>query len=175
MEYNDLIKILSDTKTLNNWDINWLKKYRCAYEYYIENGNLLVPTNYSIKIDGEIIRLGSWIRNQRINYDNKSISKEKIILLESIEMIWQLKTEKWDEMYEYALNYYEEYGNLLIPLNYSIKREGKLVRLGRWIQYQRIDYKNKTISEEQIRKLETISMVWNIRKSGNEESLLSEN
>lgn len=46
----------------------WLKNYNYAKEYFEENGNLNINAKYITK-DG--IKLGSWIRTQRVSYKNK--------------------------------------------------------------------------------------------------------
>ena len=66
----------------------------------------------------------------------------------------------WDDYYELAVEYYKEYGNLLVPANYS--KNG--MNLGCWITDQRKAMKGqghrKDLTEEQIKKLESIGMVW---------------
>ena len=66
----------------------WMKKYSYAKEYFIENGSLDIPANYVTK-DG--IKLGSWIRTQRVCYKNNDLTEERIKLLESINMLWSSK------------------------------------------------------------------------------------
>ena len=65
-----------------------MKKYYYAKEYFIENGSLDIPANYVTK-DG--IKLGSWIRTQRVCYKNNDLTEERIKLLESINMLWSSK------------------------------------------------------------------------------------
>lgn len=66
----------------------WMKKYSYAKKYFIENGSLDIPANYITK-DG--IKLGSWIRTQRVCYKNNELTEERIQLLESINMLWNAK------------------------------------------------------------------------------------
>lgn len=65
----------------------WLKNYNHAKEYFEENGNLNINAKYITK-DG--IKLGSWIRTQRVSYNNKSLTDERYKLLCDINMIWKL-------------------------------------------------------------------------------------
>ena len=75
---------------------------------------------------------------------------------------------KWNEFYEYALAYYEEFGALDIP----VRAEYCGVKLGQWVESQRRAYrntflpddkKNKSIgkiSEKRIELLNQIGMKW---------------
>lgn len=67
----------------------WMEKYSYAKEYYIKNGNLDIPATYVTK-NG--IKLGSWIRTQRIYHKNNDLTEERTKLLESINMLWNSKT-----------------------------------------------------------------------------------
>ena len=134
----------------------WYKNYELAKQYYKEKGDLLIPSNY--ETDGKI-KLGMWISHQRRDYKNSKISKERIEMLEKIGMVWSIYDEQWLEYYGFAMKYYNEKGNLLIPLLY-ISDDG--VKLGSWISTQRRQYKRGKLSKEKISLLEKIEMVWSV-------------
>ena len=67
-------------------DTEWMEMYLVAAKYYKEHGNLNVPVGF-ITDDG--LCLGKWIVNQRNYYRKNKLSEEKIILLNSIGMIWE--------------------------------------------------------------------------------------
>ena len=73
------------------------------------------------------------------------------------------KKQTWDEWYGCAKAYYEEYGNLDIPLDY-LTRDGN--RLGMWINIQR-EIRRGTrptyLNEQQISRLNQIGMLWGLR------------
>lgn len=147
--------------------LSWDEWYRLASEYYLDNGNLLVPISFSI--DGR--RLGQWISNQRRAYKGKAayqIHPDRIKKLEAIGMVWDVKSAKWEEMYVLAKNYYKDNGDLLVPGRYKIGN----TKLGYWIQTQRkayVGHPEYKICAEQIRKLEALGMVWNIHDAQWEE------
>ena len=141
---------------------NWDCVYELAKDYYEKNNDLIVPKNYIIEIGEENINLGNWILNQRKNYKNNKLSKEKIEMLEKIEMSWSLSFDKWEEMYKHAKNYYEKHCDLLVPYDYFITVNNKKIDLGKWIFSQRVRYKNNSLSEEKIKRLEKIGMVWKV-------------
>ncbi len=135
---------------------NWKRNYELAKQYYTDNGDLLIPSNY--EINGNI-KLGLWISHQRRDHKNGKLSVDKIELLEKIGMVWSVFDEQWFEYYDLAINYYNANGNLLIPLLY-ITNEG--VKLGSWISTQRRLYKCGKLSNEKVSLLESIGMVWSV-------------
>ncbi len=90
-------------------------------------------------------------------------------------MVWQFKSERenirieyisniWIEKYDLAKTYYEEHGNLLIPYDFCLTTSNKKINLGDWIHTQRKSYKNGTLKEEQIKMLNRIDMIWDLKK-----------
>jgi hypothetical protein len=69
--------------------------------------------------------------------------------------------EQWQENYKLAKQFYEEKGNLLIPVDY-IKNN---IKLGIWIKNQRKKYKENKLSQEKIDLLNQIGMIWKIDKN----------
>lgn len=142
----------------------WKEWYQRAQKYYYKNGNLDMPSNY---VDEDGYNLGRWVCQQRSKYNKTdyhgiTLSSEQIEKLESIGMVWSVLEQKWNDFYLSAKKYYEKNGDLVVPASY-IDENG--LKLGRWICQQRNYYYKKsergTISEERIKKLEAIGMVWN--------------
>lgn len=161
---------LEQIKRLENigmvWDIHntqWDKMYEYAKSYYETHGNLLVPQLYKTS-SGET--LGVWVANQRKAYANRNkatISNEQIFKLEDIGMVWDVSDYQWNRMYELARIYYNEHCDLKIPSLY-VTPSGE--KLGQWIGCQRKAYNGKStnkISKEQIEKLESLGMVWDVK------------
>lgn len=77
--------------------------------------------------------------------------------------------ERWLCNYNFAKKYYEKYGNLLIPKSYVVfDEDDNLVKLGNWICTQRYAYKGNSsskLNEKQIKLLEEIEMVWEVRNN----------
>lgn len=145
---------------------DWMTWYQYAKKYYAEHGNLKVSGTY-ITPDGH--RLGNWIREQRKRYAAGILSRQQIQLLGKIGMMWQVtKIRDWEDWYEAARSYYEKNGNLRVP---TIYRTESGLRLGQWICVQRERRKGRAgtpISEEEIRKLDEIGMIWNIKTEWND-------
>ena len=153
---------------------NWNKRYELAKAYYEHNNNLEIPRSFrtknGYKYEEKGIKLGNWISTQRDAYKGRGHSKlteEQIRLLEEIGMIFDVYGANWKEKYELAKAYYEHNNNLEIPRSFRTKNgyeyEEKGINLGNWINLQRQAYKGRghsKITEEQIRLLEGIGMVW---------------
>lgn len=142
--------------------LTWDESYKKARNYFLTIGDLLVPQSY---IDNDGFTLGIWISNQRLRYKSKEspLTDKQIDMLNEIGMVWNIRKKRsWEFYYEYALQYYEQHLNLLVPISYEI--DG--VKLGNWIANQRRNRKanNNKISEYQIELLDNIDMVWEVKQ-----------
>ena len=143
------------------WDafgVKWNKMYKLAEEYYNEHGDLLVPNKYQTK-SGE--KLGWWIYTTRKAYKTGDLLSDKIEKLEAIGMVWDASINKEEKWYKLAVEYHNENGDLLVPQNYKTKSGEKL---GIWISIVRAAYKNGDLSQDKIKKLEAIDMVWDVKE-----------
>ena len=135
----------------------WDETYAIAKAYYEENGSLDGLRN--MKIDGKNIY--QWLGDQIKSYNKGTLSEERTQLLEQIGVVWNKNEARWQEMYDLAKKYYEENGNLLSITDANLRN---------WIQVQRQAYKGKgsytKLSKQQIEKLESIGMVWDVKGQG---------
>ena len=148
----ELFEKLNDALTAT-WDMY----YASAKQYYKENGNLEVPARY---ITEEGYALGSWLNNQKAIRKGTIVGKlteDQIQKLDDIGMIWDSLDYFWEHNFKLAKEYYLTYGNLDIPTNYK-STDGK--HLGNWILRQRHLYKSNALTDEQIKKLDSIGMDW---------------
>lgn len=148
----ELFEKLNDALTAT-WDMY----YASAKQYYQENGNLEVPARY---ITEEGYSLGGWLNNQKAIRKGTIVGKlteDQIQKLDSIGMIWDSLDYFWKQNFRLAKEYYLAHGNLDVPTNFRSK-DGK--HLGNWIFRQRQLYKSNALTEEQIKKLDSIGMDW---------------
>ena len=108
--------------------------------------------------------LGRWVHTQRGQYrflkQGKSsfMTYDRIRMLDSIDFRWDIgltvkgKADQWHARFQELQNYKTEYGTLNVP-----QRSGQL---GAWVAYQRRHYKSISLSDERIRKLESIGFEW---------------
>ena len=146
------------------WDAfseKWERGFAAAAQYYAEHGNLIMPVTYTTK-DG--LRLGVWVRNQKKTYANGTLQQEKAARLEGIGIRWEQNNYdfQWSEAYAAAKLYFEEYGNLNVPIAYTTA-DG--VALGKWVarqQYARNNpgKSNCKLTPERAALLDKIGMQW---------------
>lgn len=140
------------------WDVKqtqWERQYQAAQDYYREHGHLRIAPGY-VTQDG--ICLGTWVQRVRQWHKQKKLTAGQIKRLESIGMIWDGVSDRWERNYQAALVYYREHGNLKVPDNYA-NDDG--LHLGWWVRGVRKAYLKGTLDREQIDKLERIGMLWN--------------
>ena len=149
------------------WDRNtekWEQYFEAAESYYKTHGNLDVMTKY-ITEDG--IPLGRWlsdISNQMSGENSRrtSLTDEQLERLKNIGFQSEKKTARqWNEKFALAESYYKQYGNLNMPLSYSING----VKLGKWISNIRSKRKHPgssgmVLDDDRIRRLDSIGMDW---------------
>lgn len=143
----------------NKFETAWENGYHEAKKYFEKYGHLAVPFSY-VTEDG--FKLGGWISNRREQARAGKLTEEKVKLLDGIGMIWQ-KADPWEIRYSLVKAYYEKYGNLFIPPQY--KADG--IWIAKWLNEQRQIYignrGKKRLTDEQIKRLEAIGMVWENR------------
>lgn len=92
-----------------------------------------------------------------VNYEFDVIDEVR----ECVELFNELEetlTASWDIMFAEAKRYYEENGDLIVPVQY-VNENG--YRAGKWVSVQRRNYQlGQTLSESRIRCLESIEIHW---------------
>ncbi|MCD8012427.1 MAG: Helicase associated domain protein [Lachnospiraceae bacterium] len=162
----------------------WEKNYAAAKAYYETHGDLNVKSDY-VTEDG--VKLGFWLSSirtyEKAGARQKYLTPERVKLLEDLGMIWGMTDYFWERNYEAAAAYYREHGNLDVSSTY-VNADG--IKLGSWIYRLRKDRKKhekdqtgkaaptdkglrtdkesqpgkEPLTEEQIRRLDAIGMVW---------------
>jgi len=110
--------------------------------------------------------------SQSFNYTSREESKNgltlegiviRIVRLNDIGFVWDPLGEQWMENYRKLFAYFRKCGSTLVPKPYAADPG-----LGNWVSKQRASYKRRTLSEEQIRLLESIGFVWVVVSEGSE-------
>ena len=138
----------------------WEQSYAAAARYYLEHKDLEAPIKY-VTPDG--FALGVWLSSQRSAYKNGELTPEQVERLEAIGINWvNRNVRKWQENFEAARRYAEQFGDLEVPSNY-VTPDGIL--LGKWIARQRYAWQNPDnssarVTPERKAQLDEIGMVW---------------
>ena len=108
---------------------------------YVEDNGVLPPLR--------IPKIGSWVTIQRTRYKKNLQTKERIELLEKIE-IWDWDEQKstWERNYENLKNLIKEVGK------YPTYKSDR--NLYEWFNHQRRNYRNGVLNDDTIKRLESI-------------------
>ena len=155
IENQDLFEML--TYVRDKLTMTWEDYYELAKAYYEHRGDLLIPQKFQTTDgytkDQNGIKLGSWISNQRQNFDRLSEERKQKLLAIGFDLN-PLDT-KWENNYKLAKVYYEHKGDLSIPQSFQTTdgytEDSNGVNLGRWINHQRTNFDK--LSEEKKQKL----------------------
>ena len=155
------------TPTILRW-----KRFGELEEYKREHGDCIVPRDYK-----KNPQLASWVGNQRSAYARSlgknqkgilEISAERVEALNNIGFEWKLRDRlEWDERYDELVAYKQKHGDTLVPY----KPEG----LALWVTAQRTQYrllkegKHSVLTEDRVKKLNSIGFVWNTKEAAWEE------
>ena len=115
-----------------------------------------VPVSYKSP-DG--YKLGGWISDQKEKFAAGKLTQDKIEALEQIGMVWE-KPDSWNERFSLAEDYFRSHGDLEIPPQYTVNG----IWLSKWLDEQRQirngKRKGKSLTDEQIKRLDEIGMRW---------------
>lgn len=126
----------------------WDRGYEKLVEYKNNFGIVDVPKN--LTFNG--YKLGRWCLQQKIYYNKGELSQNRIDKLNSIGFIFDSLEEEWNRRYEQYKRYVSENKTLYVPKQTVYENEN----LGSWILIQKHRFKVGKLSEERIKKLETI-------------------
>ena len=135
------------------WDLleeAWQNKFNELKEFQLEQGHA-----------SPIVRdtsLGKWVDWQRQIYKKGKLSPERIELLNSISFSFysrDIVTVDWNDKFEELRNFYLNNGHSSPPVRHKT--------LGKWIDWQRQEYKKGKLSLERINLLESINFKLKLR------------
>lgn len=140
----------------------WEKAFKNAAAYRKQFHSMDIPGDF-ITEDG--LKLGRWIRSNRVLFRQGKLSKDKIQRLNEIQMIWDIDEYRWQQNLERCRSYLAEQG-CLPPRNY-IAPDG--VRLGRWLanviaRHISKPERYRELSDNQIQLLEELGVVFERKK-----------
>ena len=137
----------------NKYEKQWNEAYQLLCEYYKKNGSFDIPVSY---VTDNGVALGKWIRHQRDFFEKGKLSEERIEKLRNIGFVLE-KSDHWEEKFQLAKAYFEEYGNLNVPAQYVVNG----VWLSKWLNEQKLiaeGKRKKKHTAEQLEKLQSIGM-----------------
>lgn len=162
----------------------WEASFQLLCKYKERHGDCLVPRLSDFPMDDEQENaenqkensgisprhLGEWVNKQRMlrremeEGQPSTMTAERIAKLDSLGFDWNPKESHWEELYSHLKRYHRQHGHCNVPQLATV--EGH-VRLGKWVQQQRIQYKllqqgkRSRMTQKRIEMLEQINFDWN--------------
>jgi superfamily II DNA or RNA helicase len=164
--YNSRKKIfnIDKEKLLNSigftWDIEqalWNENLKDLAVYVKQHGHAKVPRKY---LSTNNRSLGHWLSSQNVLYKKEQLSDLKINQLLNFGVIFNPFEIMWEDNFIALENYFEEFGDSLVPREYITD---KGIKLGDWVNNIRKKHSKNTITSEQINKLNSLKFVWNCK------------
>ena len=109
-----------------------------------------------IVIDG--IRIGLWVKNQRKRYKVGKLSSARITRLESMGLKLDVLDMKWEKNFSILERLYREGKDVNLGCGVIISE----IKIGEWIQSQRVSHKAGTLSANRTTRLESIGFRWSL-------------
>ena len=132
----------------------WARGVEAAKRYRQQYGGLQVPPSYQ---DETGFALGNWLKNTRARQRSGALTREQTAELEALGVVWNSVDARWERCYAEATAYYEQHGDLAFPKKY-VTESG--VRLGPWLENQRVAYLEGALPADKVQRLEAIGMLW---------------
>ena len=138
----------------------WEHYFSEASIYYAEHGDLNVPKLYTTPGG---LSLGVWLITQRRVREGQiqgNLTQQQIARLDSIGMEWGNRNDAaWERGLEEARKFREQFGDLQVPAKYKTKDS---YPLGKWINNARKRRNDGMLTEERIRQLDQMGMIWSV-------------
>ena len=139
---------------------DWNHYFSEASIYYAEHGSLNIPKRYTTPAG---LSLGEWLTTQRRVRAGQipgNLTEQQIARLDSIGMEWGNRNDAaWERGLEEARKFREQFGNLQVPAKYKTKDD---YPLGKWINNARKRRNDGKLTEERIRQLDQMGMIWSV-------------
>ena len=139
---------------------SWNHYFSEASIYYAEHGSLNIPKRYTTPAG---LSLGEWLTTQRrvrAGQISGNLTEQQIARLDSIGMEWGNRNDAaWERGLEEARKFREQFGNLQVPAKYKTKDD---YPLGKWINNARKRRNDGKLTEERIRQLDQMGMIWSV-------------
>ena len=148
------------------WDpttAQWEEMFSALSVFKKKHGHCNVPHIYP-----ENPSLGSWASKQRAARKQNRLTVERVRRLEALRFEWDPIAAQWAEMFSALSVFRKKHRHSNVPDAY-LPNPG----LGRWVGTQRQARKKNKLTQEQVRRLDTIGFDWDPFASQKEEMFVA--
>ncbi|MGN7614686.1 helicase associated domain-containing protein, partial [Magnetococcales bacterium HHB-1] len=146
------------------WDLqeaHWQRMFKKFLQFIQQQHHSSIPEKWPPDPT-----LADWAREQRRLYRRGRLKETHQSDLEHHGFIWDLEEERWQNMYQYAMNKMQteetteqSSGLIILPL-WSLKIEQKDPQLSDWAKTQRRLRQREKLSQDHQTKLNQLSFIW---------------
>ena len=138
------------TVCIEKLGVTWDERYGQLQAFKEKHGHCWLPTTWS-----ENPKLATWVSVQR--RERVRLSKARIEKLERLGFVWYPFDQAWEEMHAALSQYKSEHGHCNVPLRWPMNR-----KLAVWVMQQRVARRQGRLSEERIKRLDEVGLVWDM-------------
>ncbi len=124
----------------------WNHRFNQLKRFYEKQGHSNLSARYKRNKS-----LGTWVVRQRVI--KNTLADEQIVKLDSLDFVWEPRTNSWNQNFEKLVSYFEQNGNTNVPVNFRSD-----IPFGRWVQKQR-RIKN-SLSDSRLNQLNSLNFIW---------------
>jgi hypothetical protein len=136
-------------------DESWNEMFRELVRFKEEHGHGRVPVDSAQYVD-----LVRWSGKQRYRRSISRLSKDRIVLLDSIGFVWNKRDASWQEQFDALVRFKKENGHTDVPTRHK--------ELGGWLHAQRDQYRRGTLPSDREKLLSALDVAWKLRRGGDE-------
>jgi hypothetical protein len=132
------------------------KGFKETLGYKKQFGNPNTPNRYKTP-DG--YKLGHWQGHQRNRKLKGKLSQDTTKRFEEIGFVWNILDETFEKGFNETIEYKKQFGSPNAP---SLYKTSDGYRLGYWQDHQKKYYLKGKLSQDRIKRLEEIGLIWNM-------------
>jgi hypothetical protein len=141
-----------------DWDpitTRWETMFAQLVEYKKRFGNTNVRSN-----SPEYFKLGNWVKIQRRDKKiGRPISHARLARLEELGFTWSfVEPTNWEKMLGLLADFKKRHGHCNVP-----QRFPENIRFGRWVNTQRMRFKNGKLTPDKKQRLAALGFAWNTK------------
>lgn len=146
------------------WDLGsskqqkqWESMLASLVEYRNQEGDCFVPHRHLVVPGNK--NLGNWLNRQRLLMARGDLKLSRQEKLEEVGVVWDVQSEKWEDMYRCLVEYQKREAHTLVPNSYQ-DQDGK--NLGTWLNTQRQSKKKGLLDQQLQERLEALGVTWEV-------------
>ncbi|GBL46118.1 helicase, putative [Sulfuriferula multivorans] len=128
---------------------DWDEMLTMLTEYKLQHGDCNVPVTH------ENQKFARWITTQRKAKKSGQITDDRIARLDAIGFAWIPFDDRWESSFRALEEYKNKYGSCDVPQKWKENPS-----LGKWVSDQRKKWRDKTLTAERVKRLESLGITW---------------